>query len=140
MAEQENIALAQQGYNNLKTGNIAALIEQTTEDIVWQLPEIEGVPLVGPQRGRERIADFIAQMEARDPGVIGIEPREFRADDDKVMVIGHYQWRVKETGHKFDSDFVHIFTIRDGKFAGFLEHDVTAVVVAAYKKAMARDL
>ena len=50
--------------------------------------------------------------------------------------LGSYQWHVKETGRDYASDFVHIFTIRDGKIAGFREHFDSAVVAAAYQQAM----
>ena len=63
-------------------------------------------------------------------------PREFIAQDDKVVSLGHYKWRIKETGREFESDFVHIFTIRDGQIVGFREHFDTAAAAAAYQKTM----
>lgn len=135
MAEQENINVAQQGYNNFMTGNIPALVDQTTDDIVWQLPVIEGVALSGTRMGRDGVTEFFATLD-RDQEVIEFEPREFVAQNDKVVVFGHYRWRVKNTGREFASDFVHVFTIRDGKIAGFREHFDTAVAAAAYRQAM----
>lgn len=135
MAESENVSVAQQGYDNFKTGNISALVEQMTEDVVWQLPEVEGVPLAGIRNGRAGVAEFFSTL-ARDQEVIEFDPREFVAQNDKVISLGHYKWRVKETGREFESDFVHIFTIRDGKIAGFREHFDTAAIAAAYQKAM----
>ena len=135
MSEQENIAVAQQAYTNFKTGNINALVDQMTDDVVWQLPEIKNVPLAGKRTGRDGVADFFATL-ARDQEVIEFEPRESIAQNDKVVSLGHYKWLVKETGSEFASDFVHIFTIRDGKIAGFREHFDSAVVAAAYQKAM----
>src|SRR5256886_13765382 len=135
MSEQENTAIAQQGYNNYKTGNIEALLDQLSADVTWQLPEIKGVPLGGMRTGRDGVADFFATV-ARDQEVLEFEPREFVAQGDKVVSLGNYKWRVKDTGREFKSDFVHIFTIRDGKVVGFREHLDTAAAAAAYKKAM----
>ncbi len=132
---QENTAIAQQGYNNFKTGNIEALLDQLSADVTWQLPEIKGVPLGGMRTGRDGVADFFA-IVARDQEVIEFEPREFVAQGDKVVSLGHYKWRVKETGREFETDFVHVFTIRDGQIVGFREHFDSAVVAAAYQKAM----
>ena len=73
---------------------------------------------------------------ARDQEVLEFEPREFIAQGDKVVSLGNYRWRVKDTGREFKSDFVHIFTIRDGKIVRFREHLDTAAAAAAYKKAM----
>ena len=135
MSEQENTAIAQQGYDNFKTGNIEALLNQLSDDITWQLPEMKGVPLGGTRTGRDGVADFFATV-ARDQEVIEFEPREFVAQGDKVVSLGHYKWRVKETGREFETDFVHVFTIRDGQIVGFREHFDSAVVAAAYQKAM----
>jgi uncharacterized protein len=135
MAESENIKVALQGYENFKTGSISSLLDQMAEDVVWQLPDIEGVPLAGKRTGRAGVAEFFSTL-ARDQEAIEFDPREFIAQDDKVISLGHYKWHVKETGREFESDFVHIFTIRDGQIAGFREHFDTAAAAAAYQKTM----
>lgn len=135
MSEQENTAIVEQAYNNFKTGDIQSLIDQMSDDVTWQLPEIEDVPLAGKRTGREGVKDFFAIL-ARDQDVVAFEPREFVAEGDKVISLGNYKWRVKDTGRDFASDFVHIFTIRDGKIAGFREHLDTVAIASAYRKAM----
>ena len=135
MSELENISVARQGYENFKTGSISSLLDQMADDVVWQLPDIEGVPLAGSRSGRTGVAEFFSTL-ARDQEAIEFDPREFIAQGDKVISLGHYKWRVKETGREFESDFVHIFTIRDGKIVGFREHFDTAAAAAAYQKTM----
>jgi uncharacterized protein len=135
MSERENTAVVQQAYNNFKTGNIQALLDQLSDNVTWQLPEIEGVPLAGKRTGRDGVRDFFATL-ARDQEVLEFEPREAVAQGDKVVSLGDYKWRVKETGREFETDFVHVFTIRDGKIVAFREHFDSAVVAAAYQKAM----
>lgn len=135
MSEQENTAIAQQAYHNFKTGNIDALLAQMSDDINWELPEISVVPLAGKRNGREAVREFFA-IVARDQDVLAFEPREFIAQGDKVVSLGNYRWRVKETDREYGSDFVHIFTVRDGKIVAFREHFDTATVAAAYQKAM----
>jgi ketosteroid isomerase-like protein len=133
MAESENIDVARQGYENFKTGSIPSLLDQMADDVVWQLPDIEGVPVAGRRTGRAGVAEFFSTL-ARDQEAIEFDPREFIAQNDKVVSLGHYKWRIKETGREFESDFVHVFTIRDGKIAGFREHFDTAASAAAYQK------
>jgi|ERR1700682_1781458 len=132
---KQNTAIAQQVYENFKTGNIQALLDQLSDDVTWQLPEIKGVPLAGKRTGRDDVRDFFATV-ARDQEVLEFEPLEAVAQGDKVVSLGHYKWRVKETGREFESDFVHVFTIRAGKIVAFREHFDSAVVAAAYQKAM----
>ena len=49
------------------------------------------------------------------------------------MALGDYAWRVKSTGREYESDFVHVFTVRDEKVARFQEFMDTAAVSAAYR-------
>jgi ketosteroid isomerase-like protein len=135
MSEQENTATVQQAYDNFKTGNIQALVDQMSDDVTWQLPEIAGVALAGKRTGRDGVREFFATV-ASDQDVIEFTPREFVAQGEKVVSLGHYKWLVKETGREFESDFVHVFTIRDAKIVAFREHFDTAVAAAAYQKAM----
>jgi ketosteroid isomerase-like protein len=135
MNEQENAATVQQAYHNFKTGNIQGLLDQMSDNLTWELPEIDGVPFAGKRKGRDGVKDFFATL-ARVQDVLEFEPLESLAQGDKVVSLGHYKWRVKDTGQEYASDFVHVFTVRDGKIIGFREHFDTAVVAAAYQKAM----
>ena len=135
MSERNNTAIAQQAYDNFKKGDIQALLNLMSDDIIWELPEIEDVPIAGSRSGRDAVGEFFA-MVARDQDLIVFEPREFVADGDKVVALGHYQWRVRDTDREFATDFVHVFTIRNGKIVAFREHFDTAAVAAAYQKAM----
>ena len=135
MSERNNTAIAQQAYDNFKKGDIQALLNLMSDDIIWELPEIEDVPIAGSRSGRDAVGEFFAMM-ARDQDVIVFEPREFVADGDKVVALGHYQWRVRDTDREFATDFVHVFTIRNGKIVAFREHFDTAAVASAYQKAM----
>ena len=134
MSEQ-NVAIVQQAYHNFKTGNIQGLLDLLSEDVTWQLPEVEGVPLAGKRSGRDGVREFFATV-ARDQDVLEFEPREAVAQGDKVVSLGDYRWLVKATRREFQSDFVHVFTIRDGKIVAFREHFDSAAVAAAYQKAM----
>jgi ketosteroid isomerase-like protein len=60
------------------------------------------------------------------------EPREFVAQGDKVITLGHYTAKVKATGRRFDSDFVMVFTLRNGKLTHFQEFLDTASLNAAF--------
>ncbi|MGH9883346.1 MAG: nuclear transport factor 2 family protein [Pyrinomonadaceae bacterium] len=51
MSEYENTNLVQQVYENFKSGDIKALLNLLSDDIEWQLPEIENVPFAGKRRG-----------------------------------------------------------------------------------------
>jgi len=45
------------------------------------------------------------------------DPREFIAQGDKVVALGHYAWLVKSTGREFGGDFAHVFTVHNAAAA-----------------------
>ena len=61
------------------------------------------------------------------------EPREFIAQGDQVVVIGSERARVKATGRVVDTDWVMVFTIRDGKVVRFRDYYDTAPSLAALR-------
>ena len=135
MSEQ-NVAVVQQVYHNFKAGNIQALLDMLPDNVTWHLPEIEGVPFAGKRTGRDAVRDFFVGVEANQE-TLEFEPREFIAQGDKVVSLGHYRWRVKTTGREFSSDFAHVFTVRDGKIVNFQEYTDTASAARAYQKSAA---
>jgi ketosteroid isomerase-like protein len=58
MREQENTNLVQLVYENFKSGDIKGLLNLLSDDIEWELPEIENVPFAGKRRGHEQIGQF----------------------------------------------------------------------------------
>lgn len=133
MDAQGNIQVAKQAYANFKAGKIPAVLESMSETIEWQLPEIEGVSFSGKRRGKESVADFFSKL-GQEQDVISFEPREFIAQDDKVVAVGTYSFRVKETRQQFTSDFAHVFTIQNGKVVRFQEFMDSAAVAGAYRR------
>ena len=135
MNEQENTRLIQQAYENFKNGDISALLDSFSEDIDWHLPEMENVSFSGKHKGRGGATRFFQSLaEAQD--VLSFNPQEFVAQGDKVVVLGDYSWRVKSTGREFGSDWVHVWTVRNGKLAGFKEYMDTAAASNAHQKAV----
>lgn len=134
MSEQENIALVRQAYENFKAGNIPALLNLLSEDVTWQLPEIENAPFSGRRQGQQQVAEFFSLL-ANDQDSLQFEPREFVAQNDKVVALGSYNWRVKATGREYGGEWAHVFTVRDGKISGFNEYMDTAAATTAHQKA-----
>jgi hypothetical protein len=60
------------------------------------------------------------------------EPREFIAQRDRVAVLGHYKGTALSTGRSVESDWVMVFTRRDGKVVQFREYADSAAINAAY--------
>ena len=135
MSEHENVAIVYQAYDNFKAGNIPALLDLCSDDITWQLPQMENVPFGGRRASRARVGEFFALIDANEEA-LRFEPREIVAQGDKVVSLGYYQWRVKASGREFESDFAHVFTVQGGKIVAFHEYMDTAACANAYAKTM----
>ncbi len=94
---------------------------------------------MGQYQGREQVADFFAKLaEKQQAEQFG--PREFVAQGDKVVALGHYRWRIKSTGHSYASDWADVFTIHNGKVSNFEEYLDTYASAAAYCGAHASEV
>jgi ketosteroid isomerase-like protein len=132
VSEQENLKLVQQFYAAFKAGNINGVLSTLADDVGWSVPGPKDiVPFVGQRQGHEQVAETIAQFAAMQD-VQQFEVQRFVAQSDMVVAFGHYRWRVKSTGHLYDSDFAHAFTISRGKVSRFREDVDTQAWAAAY--------
>ena len=132
MSEQENTKVVQQAYQFFKSADIQSLLGLMSDDVSWQLPKVENVPFSGKRQGREAVGQFFSTLaEVQD--VVSFEPREFVAQNDKVVVLGTYTWRLKANGREYGGEWAHVFTIRDGQITGFHEYMDTASAAAAFR-------
>jgi uncharacterized protein len=57
------------------------------------------------------------------------EEREFIAQGDKVVVLGHYV----ANGRTIEGDFAHVFTVRGAQIVAFHEYMDSAAAAKAYR-------
>jgi uncharacterized protein len=129
----DNLKVVQQAYSHFQNGNIPGVLGQLSSDVEWQLPQMRNVRISGLRRGNSQVAEFFSSL-AEDQEAVQFEPREFVAQGDKVIALGHYKWNVKPTGKQFESDFAHVFTVRNGQITAFHEYMDSAAVEAGYTR------
>jgi hypothetical protein len=129
--EAANIALTQQIYDAFGRGDVAAILAAMDPAIEWiSGGSRDDFPTLGRRHGIEGAASFFRDVAEHDQ-FTSFEPREFIAMGDKVVTIGHYGITAKTTGKHFESDWVHVFTIRNGKGVKFQEFTDTAAFYKA---------
>ena len=133
MSEQDNVAVVRRAYENFKGGQIDGILDSLTDDVDWRLPEIEGASFSGGRSGRESVGGFFSQL-AESQDSVSFEPREFVAQGDKVVTLGHYA-ATTSTGGAFDSDFVMVFTVQGGRVVRFQEFLDVAALNGAFASA-----
>jgi uncharacterized protein len=130
MSDQENVQLIQEFFDAFRRGDMTAVMGFCAEDFVLQHPMPEGAwPGAGNLRGKRRFSEFIEGMV----GVLDfdvLELREFIAQGEKVVVNVFERIRSKATGRAFDNDYIHMFTVRDGKIGVMRVFEDTARILA----------
>lgn len=136
MNETENSKLVESGYDFFGKGDVEGLLKLFTDDIKWTVPEIENAPFAGSRSGKSDVGKFFQQLsEAED--ISEFVPKEFVAQGDKVVVLGRSKATARATGKTYETDWVHVFTLRDGKVAEFHEFFDNAAANKAFQKTAA---
>jgi ketosteroid isomerase-like protein len=127
----DNIAFVKELYKARDRGDMQTLLGGMTPDVEWHSGGlVEDHPAFGPRKGHGRVQEFF-QTVGETFDFSKFAATEFYSDKDKVFVLGSYAMTARATGKEFASDFVHIFTFRDGKVSNFREMTDTARLVAA---------
>ena len=132
MKELENTEAVKQMYAAFGRGDKAALMEGFANDVEWQIGGPAAIPICGCRHGREQVAQFFTVL-AETLETQQFEPRQFIAQDDMVVVLGHERQRARSTGRSYEGDWVQVFTLRDGKVVKYREHFDTAAALAAFR-------
>ncbi len=114
MDAQANKQVIMDGFEEFENGDLPHMMERFHDDAEWISPESESVPFAGSFHGKSGIERFFAELVASTEPIRFV-PTNFIAEDDKVVVTGEATWRVRATGAHYDSLWVNVFTLRDGK-------------------------
>lgn len=131
MTEHETTGVIQQIYEAFGRGDLPAVLGALADDVEWSFHGPSSIPFGGTRRGREEVEQFFRAI-AEHVEVDEFGPRgKFIAQDDTVVVLGHERMRAKSTGAAWETDWVHVWTLRDGKVVQVHEFSDTAAIVDA---------
>jgi len=132
MSIQENVQIAKDTFAAMGRGDMQGLLALFAEGIEWIIPG--EWPLAGTYRGHAGVANLF--QKAFDMVEISfLEPREFVAQGDRVLVAGFSRGRVKATNRTFEDHWVFAFTVRSGKVTNIREYIDTLAVARGFEMA-----
>ncbi|MFN2425663.1 MAG: nuclear transport factor 2 family protein [Candidatus Binatia bacterium] len=126
-----NVEFTQQLFAAFGRADVPAILDLVDDEIVIEFYGPTEIPYAGTWRGREEARCFFETVLA-SVDIRQFEPQEFLADRDKVVVTGHLLLVAKATGRTIESDFVHVITMRAGKWLRFRDFMNTAAAAAAF--------
>jgi len=129
----DNKAFVQSLYAAFMRGDIAFILANAAESIAWSSNDSTGVvPWGGARQGRQAVRRFF-EILAENLDFEIFDPQRFGADGGLVFVHGRTVAKVKSTGRRFDTEWVHVFTIEGGRVTRFEEFYDTAGVTPALR-------
>jgi len=127
-----NIAVVQEVYAAFSRGDIDAILGRLCDDVVWSEPENPFNPAGGTRHGHNGFLEWI-RVGRESERIELLEPHRFLADENGVAVVGRMRCRANATGRTYESDFVHLVTLRDGKISAFQEFFDTYAAGEAFR-------
>lgn len=106
--------IVQQAYEAFGRGDVPAILNLVADEVDWEFVGSANLPYAGRRRNKKEVADFFAAIPRTDD-IHVFEPREFIEADEHVTVLGWENSTALDTGKKFESEWVHVFTVKNGK-------------------------
>ncbi|MBS1510953.1 MAG: nuclear transport factor 2 family protein [Bacteroidetes bacterium] len=131
LTARTNIDIAQKGFNDFLQGNIAAVLDACSKDIVWSTWPNPAVPYAKNYYGKEGVATFFQTLGSSVEYTV-FNPKKFYAAENKVFAFVDHKATVKATGKTFEHETLMVFTIDDGKMSGFHTYADTADMASAF--------
>jgi uncharacterized protein len=127
-----NIRAVQELYAAFGNRDIKAILAMLSDDVEWGEPSNPFNPAGGTRHGHAGFLEWASiGREAED--IVVLEPRQFLSDKDSVAVVGYTKCVAKPTGKSYETDFVHLFTFKDGKIVRFKEFFDTYAAGEAFR-------
>ncbi|PXX38208.1 MULTISPECIES: nuclear transport factor 2 family protein [Burkholderia] len=134
MTEQSNVQLVQQAYAAFGRADIDGILQTLSESVDWFIPGLTGIiPFAGRRHGPQEVAAFFGVLASTQTAK-RFEPLEFIASGNRVVVLGTQRWYVHSTGRTYEDEWVHLFTIENGKITAFVEYHDTEAEAAAHRQ------
>ena len=134
---QTPLDIVRQAYDAFGRGDINGLLALLDDGVQWTTPGPPDLPFAGRRTGKHAVAQFFEQLVAT-LDVEHFRPKEFISQGDRVIVIGEEKSRVKATGKVVPFDWVHAFTVRDGKITTLDEYGDISATVAELRSVQTR--
>ena len=139
MSIEKNVQIVKNFLAALGRRDKQGLLALSAEDIEWIIPG-EDWPLAGTHRGHMGLENLLQKANEKVETSF-LEPPEFIAQGDRVLVVGLATGRIKATNKTFEDHWVFAITVRNGKVTNIREYiDTLALARASEMAASPRPL
>lgn len=120
-----NEAIVESLYRAFAAGDGATIAGLLSPTLVWI--EAEGGPYAdrNPYNGPAAVFEGVFGRIGAEFRGFAATPATFHASGDKVFAQGRYTGTNIATGEAIDAQFMHVFTVSDGRITGFQQYTDT---------------
>nr|RAV91738.1 nuclear transport factor 2 family protein [Aerococcus mictus] len=131
MSVEQNIAATRKLFEAFGAKDIPAILTFLDPEIAIEFYGPSVIPYANRYKGMDEARRFF-EIVLSSVDINQFDAEEMFGAGDKVVVTGHLNLKARSTGRIIDSDFVHVITMRGGKWLRFRAFMNTAVAVAAF--------
>ena len=129
---QASLELVRAAYRAFATRDIDSLLRLVSPAVEWGEPVDPLIPASGTRYGLSGVLEWLRIGQDTET-ILAFEPSRFLADGDTVAVIGRTTVVARSTGRTYDTDFVHVVTVDDGRIVRFQEFFDTWEAAEAFR-------
>ena len=128
-----NVKIVQQLYAAFDRRDINAILDLLNPNVEWGEPPNPFNPAAGIRRGHAGFIEWL-NIGKESEEILVLEPQRFLTGNETVAVAGYTKCLAKPTGRSYETDFVHLFTLKDGKITRFQEFFDTYAAGEAFRQ------
>jgi ketosteroid isomerase-like protein len=132
---EKNIQVVKDMESAFNRGDLPAILSLLADNVDWQSPAsrtlVKEIAWSRPRRSRDEVEAFFREVMDKVK-MSEIEFKTFTAQDDRVIVEGTTRGSVIPTLCTYASDWVMVFTLRNGKIVRFRHYFDSADIAAAF--------
>ena len=130
--ENKKVAVVQQVYTEFGKGNVQGVLDLLTDDILWIDPGFPDIPYAGKRTGKAEVTDFFMKMGSTVE-FTRFEPQLFVNEGNYVVVKGFFTGKNRATQKSFETEWMMIWEVVEGKIKYYQAYIDTRNVAAAMK-------
>lgn len=113
-------------YEAFARGDAAAVLGTLHESVDWNEAESGPLAFGNPYTGPQAVGEGVFGPILRDVDDFRATPVDLVAETRDVVAFGRYTGTHRGTGQALDAQFVHRWTVEDGKVVAFQQYTDTA--------------
>jgi ketosteroid isomerase-like protein len=115
MTDHPNLVIARAGYEAFDRGDMAAVSDLLSDDIVWHSGGSN--VLTGDYAGKEAVLDFFSLLMRESGGTYRNDVHDMLANDEHGVALVTFS--ANRGGEAYEGRVIHVFHMSDGKMTEF---------------------